>query len=154
MKKLFVFIVLAGIFFLPLASPGPRDIKLFDGDVPPFLVESSAWADSIFNTLTPDERLGQLFMMAAYSNKGSEEKLNIAAMISKYKIGGLIFMQGGPGRQASLTNFYQNLSKVPLLIAIDGEWGLSMRLDSTMNFPRQQMLGAIQNDSLSFFLSF
>ena len=152
MKKLFVFIVLAGIFFLPLASPGPRDIKLFDGDVPPFLVESSAWADSIFNTLTPDERLGQLFMMAAYSNKGSEEKLNIAAMISKYKIGGLIFMQGGPGRQASLTNFYQNLSKVPLLIAIDGEWGLSMRLDSTMNFPRQQMLGAIQNDSLIYLM--
>ncbi len=152
MKKLFVLIVLAVIFFLPLASPGPRDIKLFDGDVPPFLLESSEWVDSVFNTLTSDERLGQLFMMAAYSNKGPEEKQQIASLINKYKIGGLIFMQGGPGRQISLTNYYQSISKVPLLIAIDGEWGLSMRLDSIMNFPRQQMLGAIQNDSLIYLM--
>ncbi len=144
--------MLLGIFILPLASPTPGVKKLFDGNVPPFLLESSAWADSIFNTLTPDERLGQLFMLAAYSNKGTEEKLNIAAMISKYKIGGLIFMQGGPGRQAALTNFYQNVSTVPLLIAIDGEWGLNMRLDSTMNFPKQQMLGAIQSDTLIYLM--
>lgn len=113
----------------------------------PFAVK---WADSVFNSLTPDERLGQLFMIAAYSNKGADEKQKIASLIQKYKIGGLIFMQGGPARQAALTNYYQSISKVPLMIGIDGEWGLAMRLDSTLNFPRQQMLGAIQDDSLIY----
>ncbi|MDY6800525.1 MAG: glycoside hydrolase family 3 N-terminal domain-containing protein, partial [Bacteroidota bacterium] len=68
----------------------------------------------------------------------------------KYKIGGLIFFQGGPVRQAKLTNDYQSVADIPLLIAIDGEWGLGMRLDSTINYPRQMMLGAIQNDSLVY----
>lgn len=152
MKKLLFLIVLVGVFFLPLASPGPKDTLLVIGGGPPFLLTNSTWADSVFNVLTPDERLGQLFMMAAYSNKGPEEKQRITTLITKYKIGGLIFMQGGPGRQISLTNYYQGISKTPLLIAIDGEWGLSMRLDSTMNFPRQQMLGAIQNDSLIYLM--
>ncbi|MFB6305941.1 MAG: glycoside hydrolase family 3 N-terminal domain-containing protein, partial [Flavobacteriales bacterium] len=69
-------------------------------------------------------------------------------MIEKYHIGGLIFFQGGPRRQIQLVNQYQNLSKTPLLISQDAEWGLSMRLDSTMSFPKQMTLGAIQNDSL------
>lgn len=116
----------------------------------PFNYESTAWADSVFNSLSADERLGQLFMMAAYSNQGYDEKQRITALINQNKIGGLIFMQGSPAKQASLTNYYQSISKVPLMIGIDGEWGLSMRLDSTILFPRQQTLGAIQNNDLLF----
>ena len=103
------------------------------------------WADSLYEKLTPAERLGQLFMVAAYSNRGSEHQTEIENLIQQYGIGGLIFFQGGPGRQARLTNRYQSLSKIPLMIGMDAEWGLGMRLDSTLNYPKQMTLGAIQD---------
>lgn len=111
------------------------------------------WADSVFRALTTDERIGQLFMVAAYSNSKADT-IKIKRLIDSCKIGGLIFFQGGPLRQAMLTNYYQSLSKVKLLIAIDGEWGLSMRLDSTPEFPRQMTLGAIsaEADSLIYLM--
>jgi beta-glucosidase-like glycosyl hydrolase/CubicO group peptidase (beta-lactamase class C family) len=117
---------------------------------PPFLGAGKAWVDSIMNTLTPEQRIGQLFMVAAYSNKPKAHQDEIAALIRNQQIGGLIFMQGGPVRQAKLNNYYQQLSNVPLMISIDGEWGLSMRLDSTPAYPKQMTLGAIQNDTLIF----
>ena len=87
-------------------------------------------------------------MVAAYSNKNEAHNKSIDDLISKYKIGGLIFFQGGPVRQANLTNRYQAQSKVPLFIGIDAEWGLSMRLDSTYRYPWNMTLGAVQNLSL------
>jgi len=107
---------------------------------------ATSWADSVFNTLSPDERIGQLFMVASYPKQGAENKAFVTKIIKDYKIGGLIMFQSGPVAQAKLTNYYQSISKVPLMIAGDYEWGLSMRLDSTVNFPRQMPLGAIQND--------
>ncbi len=109
--------------------------------------ESFAWADSLYHALTPKERMGQLFMVAAYSNKGPEHQAEIEKLIRENHIGGLIFFQGGPGRQARLTNRYQDISKIPLWIGMDAEWGLGMRLDSTQNFPRQMTLGALQDVS-------
>ena len=128
---------------------------------PPFSDTATVWADSVFNKLSSDERIAQLFMVAAYSNicqqqpcKDKEHSKDhiteILKLVMDYKIGGLIFFQGGPLRQATLTNLYQSKSKVPLMISIDGEWGLAMRLDSTTQFPRQMTLGAIQNDSLIY----
>ncbi len=118
---------------------------------PPFLkADHTSWADSVFKMLTPDERIAQLFMVAAYSDEKKQNPDTIRRLIRDYKIGGLIFFQGGPVRQANLTNKFQKLSKVPLLISIDGEWGLAMRLDSTVQFPRQMTLGAIQDDSLIY----
>lgn len=117
---------------------------------PPFYLKNTVWADSVFKTLSPDERIAQLFMVAAYSNKDKNHFDDIKELIDKYKIGGLIFFQGGPVRQAVQTNCYQSCSKVPLFVAIDAEWGLAMRLDSTTKFPRQMTLGAIQNDSLVY----
>jgi beta-N-acetylhexosaminidase len=111
---------------------------------------SSHWVDSVFQTLTPEKRIGQLFMVAAYSNKDKAHVNEIKKLISEQGIGGLIFFQGGPKREVNLTNTYQGLSDVPLLISIDGEWGLAMRLDSTVQFPRQMTLGAIQDDSLIY----
>lgn len=108
------------------------------------------WADSVLSTLSLDEKIGQLFMIAAYSNKDKGHVDEVKRIISTYHVGGLIFMQGGPLRQANLCNQYQQLSKLPLMITIDGEWGLSMRLDSTPRFPRQQLLGAIQNNLLVY----
>ena len=110
------------------------------------------WVDSQFYSMTPDQRIGQLFMVAAHSYKDYNEKVKLTNLITKYNIGGLIFFQGGPVREAALTNYYQSISKIPLLVGIDGEWGLAMRLDSTIEFPHQIQLGAIKNDTLIYYM--
>ncbi|HSJ11173.1 MAG TPA: glycoside hydrolase family 3 N-terminal domain-containing protein, partial [Gillisia sp.] len=118
---------------------------------PEFLqYENSKWVDSIMKTLSPDERIAQLIMVAAYSNRGEEHKEEILKLIKEQKIGGLIFFQGGPVRQVRLMNEYQAASKVPLLGAIDAEWGLGMRLDTTVSYPFQMALGAIKDESLIY----
>ena len=117
---------------------------------PAFLATKSPWADSVFQSLSPDERIAQLFMVAAYSGKDELHYREVEKLVSENKIGGLIFFKGNPTKQAALTNRYQSASKTPLFIAIDAEWGLSMRLDSTVLYPRQMMLGAIQNDTLIY----
>lgn len=108
------------------------------------------WVDSVFNSMNFEDRLGQLFMVAAYSNKDQKHKDAIAKLIREQKLGGLIFFQGGPVRQAHLTNYYQSISSTPLYIAMDAEWGISMRLDSVLQFPKQMTLGAIQDDRLIY----
>ncbi len=106
------------------------------------------WVDSVFNALTPDERIAQLFMISAYSNKGAKAEAEVLTLIQQYKPGGVIFFQGTPGRQASLTNTYQKASKVPMLVAGDYEWGLAMRLDSVPKYPWQMTLGAVKDEKL------
>ena len=106
------------------------------------------WVDSTYNSLSFEEKVGQLFMIAAYSNKKEDHAQDLDKLITKYKIGGLIFFQGGPNRQAKLTNRFQAKSKIPMLIGIDAEWGLSMRIDSTHTYPWNMTLGAIKDNSL------
>ena len=106
------------------------------------------WVDSVYNSLNLRQKIAQLFMVAAYSNKDENHKATIENLITKYNIGGLIFFQGGPVRQAQLTNRFQSKSKTPLFIGIDAEWGLSMRLDSTHRYPWNMTLGAIKDKSL------
>ena len=89
-------------------------------------------------------------MVAAYSNKGADHVSKVERLIKDHNIGGLIFFQGGPERQVKLVNHYQSLAKTPLLMSIDGEWGLAMRLDSTVKFPKQMTLGAIQKEELIY----
>ena len=108
------------------------------------------WADSTLKAMSLEEKIGQLFMLAAYSNKGKAHQEEIQSLIEEYHIGGLIFMQGGPYRQARLTNQYQARSKIPLMIAMDAEWGLSMRLDSTLSYPKQMTLGALEDNRLIY----
>ncbi|MCC5918568.1 MAG: serine hydrolase [Cryomorphaceae bacterium] len=115
-----------------------------------FYGANGQWADSLLASMSMDEKIGQLFMVAAYSNKGLDHEKSILNLIKKHHIGGLIFMQGGPYRQARLTNAFQNASKFPLLIAMDAEWGLSMRLDSTFAFPWNLTLGAITDNDLIY----
>lgn len=109
------------------------------------------WADSVFAALTPDERIGQLIMVAGYSNRRPSYEDSLVNLVRTYKLGGVVMFQGGPVRQAKLTNRLQALSAVPLLIAMDAEWGLAMRLDSTVRYPYQMTLGAMQgHDSLIY----
>jgi beta-glucosidase-like glycosyl hydrolase/CubicO group peptidase (beta-lactamase class C family) len=108
------------------------------------------WVDSVFNALTPEQRLGQFFMVAAYSNREKAHADRIERLVRNQGIGGIMFLQGGPKRQALLTNRFQAAAKVPLLIATDAEWGLDMRLDSTMHFAKQMTLGAMDDDKLVY----
>ena len=108
----------------------------------------NVWVDSIINTMSIDEKIGQLYMVQAYSNLDQKHEDFITEMLTKYHVGNLVFMQGTPEKQAVLNNKYQALSKVPLLIGFDGEWGLDMRLKDTYRFPWNMTLGAIKNDAL------
>ncbi|MGC8050008.1 hypothetical protein, partial [Salmonella enterica] len=85
--------------------------------------------------LNKNQRIAQLMIIRAHSNLGADHVNSVKELITKYNVGGLCFFQGGPVRQAILTNEYQQLAKTPLMICIDGEWGLGMRLDSVINFP-------------------
>ncbi len=106
------------------------------------------WVDSIYNKMTLKEKVGQLFMVDIFSSKPKKDTDKIKRLIEEFHIGGIIFSKGGPNRQAKLNNEFQELSKVPLLIGMDAEWGLAMRLDSTQAFPWNMTLGAIQDNTL------
>lgn len=116
----------------------------------PFEHVNTAWVDSVYNSMTLEQRIGQLFMVAAYTTTEQSNKQQIADLITNYGIGGIIFMKGNPTNQVMYTNYFQSISKVPLMVAIDGEWGLAMRLDSTVSFPRQLMLGAMTDNKLIY----
>ncbi|MDH5366461.1 MAG: serine hydrolase, partial [Cyclobacteriaceae bacterium] len=108
------------------------------------------WVDSVLNTFSLDQKIGQLFMTRMYSNKGGEYEQNLKNNIKNEYLGGVFAAQGGPIRHANLLNECQKMANIPLLVAIDGEWGLGMRLDSTMSFPFQMTLGAIENNDLIY----
>lgn len=110
----------------------------------------NSWADSLLATLTLDEKIGQLFMTPVYSRDGVPQLSKSLAQVKSFHIGGVIMMQGGPGRQINMVNALQAASDVPLLVAQDAEWGLAMRLDSTWRYPRQLTLGAIKDPTLIY----
>ncbi|WP_187261523.1 glycoside hydrolase family 3 protein [Pontibacter beigongshangensis] len=114
------------------------------------LEHPSGWVDSVYNTLSLEERIAQLIIIEAFSNQGPKYEAEVLQVIEQHKIGGLIFFQGGPIRQARLTNRYQAASKVPLLISMDAETGIGMRLDSTVQYPFQMMLGAVEDNGLIY----
>lgn len=138
---------ISGLFLLILLSGSEAQSQ-----TPCFLNSPTPWADSVFQSLTLDQKIGQLFMVATWSSPSHKDynASEISNLIDQYHIGGLIFMQGSPGRQAILTNKYQQQSDIPLMIGMDAEWGLGMRLDSTISYPRQLTLAATQNDSLIY----
>ncbi len=112
--------------------------------------DAAFWYDAKLKTMSLDEKIGQLFMVAAYSNKDAAHTAEIDNLILNYHIGGLIFFQDNPLKQAYLTNYYQAQSNIPLMIGIDGEWGLAMRLQNTQKFPYAITLGALAHDSLMY----
>ena len=104
-----------------------------------------SWVDSTYNSLSLKEKIGQLYMVQVFSNQDLATKKTILNQITTHHIGGIIYSNGGPVRQAQLNNELQAASKIPLLVGMDAEWGLSMRLDSTYAFPWNMTLGAIKN---------
>lgn len=108
------------------------------------------WVDSIYDAMSLEERVGQLFMVDLFSSDPKSKIESVKKLITDHHIGGIIFSKGGPSRQAKITNNFQKASKTPLLIAMDAEWGLAMRLDSTFAFPWNMTLGAIEDPQLIY----
>ncbi len=108
------------------------------------------WVDSVFKSLNKEQKIAQLIVIRAHSNLGPEHVAQVTDLIKKYNVGALCFFQGGPVRQANLTNYYQSIAKTPLMVCIDGEYGLGMRLDSVTKFPYQLTLGALTDDSIVY----
>ena len=139
-KKALALIMIAALSHLVRAQKS-------DPNTPEFLQYThSSWVDSIMGSMDPEERIGQLIWVRAFSNKGPEHRAEILKAIEKWHIGGLVFFQGNPTDQLKLMNEYQNASKIPLIGSIDAEWGLGMRLDHTISFPFQMALGAITDN--------
>ncbi len=110
----------------------------------------SQWVDSLYNQLTLEQKIGQLFMVMGFSEGDAAHYDAMLEDIQNYHIGGIIFSKGSFLEQALLTQTYQNTAQTPLLIAMDAEWGMAMRLKDVDPFPFQITMGAIQNDSLLY----
>ncbi len=108
------------------------------------------WVDSVYASLSTEQRIAQLLIIRAYSWKDSVYNDSLLRVVKNNNIGGVCFFKGSPVKQALLTNRLQAGIPTPLLITIDAEWGLGMRLDSGFSFPRQMALGAISDDSLIY----
>lgn len=110
----------------------------------------AAWARQQLDSLSLEEKIGQLFMVAAFTDAVQYNIPQVEKLVREQRIGGVMFMQGGPMRQVAALNRLQRSSRLPLMVGMDAEWGLGMRLDSTLSFPRNMTLGAIENDSLLY----
>ena len=110
----------------------------------------SVWVDSILNTLTIEQKIAQLFMLPVYSDKPYYYEKNLLKTVKNIQPGGIILMKGSPYKHVEITNKLQNISNIPLMVAIDGEWGVSMRIDSIINFPKAMALGAVKDDNLIY----
>ena len=144
MKKLFITILT--LFFFNFLSAQEFDPLLLEKDQ----TNQKKWVDSIYNSMSIHEKVGQLFMVDVFSKDSKDKTDLINSLIKDYYIGGIIFSKGGPVRQAKLSNQYQKISKTPLLMAMDAEWGLAMRLDSTFAYPWNMTLGAIADNKIVY----
>lgn len=136
--------VISIVFLMIITNSCQNKVKIEESKID----LKSQWVDSTYSKMTLEEKVGQLFMVATYSNRDSTHINSIKNLIKNYHLGGLCFFQNSAIKQAELTNQYQEIAKIPLLISIDAEWGLSMRLDSTFRYPYNMTLGAVQNNDL------
>ena len=138
-------------FFLVSLLLSAGNIIFAQQSDPPFLkYMNHPWVDSVMKTLSIDQQIAQCIWIAGYSNKDITHEVEVSDLIKKYGVGGIVFFQGTASKQAELTNYYQGISKIPLIISLDAEWGVGMRLTNIDKFPYQMTLGAIKNDSLIY----
>jgi beta-glucosidase-like glycosyl hydrolase/CubicO group peptidase (beta-lactamase class C family) len=131
----------------PLDAPSP----LGSGPINlPLIALENHWVDSVFASMTDDARIGQLLMLRAHSDKGAAYEAVVEEQIKRLQPGGICFFQGTIDRQANLTNRYQVASRTPLMVSMDAEYGLGMRLSGAITYPRQMTLGAIRDDQVIY----
>lgn len=143
--KIFFLLTLGVIFLGPMqAAQMPRLMRETDRQA------MNHWVDSVMQRLSVPERIGQLFVVGVENNLTDRNKERLKNLIEQCHVGGLLFSKGSAIDQATLTRLAQSLSRVPLMITMDGEWGLAMRLKETPSFPRNMTLGAVADDSLIY----
>ncbi|WP_294233873.1 glycoside hydrolase family 3 N-terminal domain-containing protein [uncultured Chryseobacterium sp.] len=137
--SLFIFLFLSSEL---TAQYVPKDLSKKE------MKKADEWVNKTYRNLSQDEKLGQLFIVALYTNRGENEIEKVRSIVSNDKIGGLILMQDDAAREINLVNEFQQKSKVPLMIGMDAEWGLFQRIPAAHKFPWAITLGAIQDKSL------
>ncbi|WP_288437035.1 glycoside hydrolase family 3 N-terminal domain-containing protein [uncultured Chryseobacterium sp.] len=146
MKKL----LYTSLFITALISPTAKAQYQPKNATEEDLKKAQQWVDKTYKSLSQDEKLGQLFIVALYTNKGEEYISQIRNIVTADKIGGLILMQDDAGREITLVNEFQQKSKIPLMIGMDAEWGLYQRIAAAHKFPWAMTLGAIQDKNLVY----
>lgn len=141
LARLSVALILLGAFPL-YAQYQPKNLSAAD------LAKAHQWADNTYSALSQDEKLGQLFIVALYTNKGEAHIEEVRQLVNREKIGGLILMQDDAARHINLVNEFQQKSKIPLMIGMDAEWGLYQRIATAHKFPWAMTFGAIRDKNL------
>ena len=113
-------------------------------------VTMNQWVDSVFNSLSPEGRIGQLIVAAVTPSSNDATRELVNRLVTQNLVGGLIYENSSMADQTQVTNLAQSLAAVPLMITIDGEWGLGMRLKEVPNFQRNLILGALDDDMLLY----
>ncbi len=142
-----IFFLFLTIIYFPVSGNTPVEPEIMKKAEKEIM---NHWVDSIFSKMSFEEKIGQVIMVMAAGDNTEANRKKLVAYVQNQHIGSLIFSKGNPVSQAELTNLCQKAAKIPLLVALDGEWGLSMRMENTTRFPRNMMVGAIQDDSLIF----
>jgi len=138
--EIFVLTLFLSIIFIPSLAKDP-----------PFVAyKYDTWVTETIDRMTIEEKIAQLMMITAYPNQNSASKSKLIDQIKKYRPGGILIMQGTPTKTVNWINEFQDASRIPLLIAIDGEWGPGMRIDSTINYPYAQTIGAVQDTTFVY----
>lgn len=137
--------------FLLLTAGAVSDPRLLNPPTPDpsYREKQSAWVEKILSEMTLEEKVGQLFMIAVFSNRREADYQIVENQVRKYHLGGVAFFQGNALKQAELTNRYQSAAKIPLLVGLDAEWGLGMRLNNTYSFPKAITIGAAKDPALA-----
>lgn len=143
-KKLSLFLLFLAPSLFSLAQVSPTLLKKVEQK------QMNQWVDSTYRSMTLDQKVGQVFMMMLPGGNTSANRNRIATLVEDQHIGGIFFTRSTIQNYASLVNYAQSLATVPLLVGIDGEWGLGMRINDTTPWPKNMMLGAISNDSLIY----
>ncbi|MDO5616021.1 MAG: glycoside hydrolase family 3 N-terminal domain-containing protein, partial [Cruoricaptor ignavus] len=130
-----------------------KSIGIFSQYIPEHLSQEEIqkakdWANQTYNSLSQDEKLGQLFIVALYTNKGEQEIEKVRQLVINEQLGGLILMQDDAEKHIRLVNEFQAKSKIPMLIGMDAEWGLYQRIATAHKLPWAITLGAIQDKKL------
>jgi len=112
--------------------------------------KAAKYADSLYAKLSMDERIGQLYIVALYTNKDQNHISGVRKLVEQERIGGIILMQDDAEQEIALVNEFQKKSRVPMLFGMDAEWGLYQRIKTAHKFPWAMTLGAIQDNNLVY----